>query len=230
VATFFGLIVVALAIFAGIWWFQYKLRQQRIANLVDTAQDLGFQFSSHDIHGTVDLPFELFRRGDGRRVEHVMWGERRGLPLRVFDYWYYNESSDGRGNRSRTYSRFTCVMATIAADCPTLRIGQEGFFSRVGNALGFKDVELEYDDFNQQFRVRCDDQRFAYSLLDGRMMEWLMQLGGARGIEVLEVVGPLVLIAAHKLASEDWPQLVDLAEDFHAHVPRVVFATWPRTS
>jgi hypothetical protein len=230
VVTFYGLIVVGLAVFAAIWWFQYKLRQRRIADLVETAQDLGFQFAERDPHGIIGFPFELFGRGDGRRVEHVMWGERHGLPLRVFDYWYYEESSDGRGNRSRTYHRYTCVVCTIGADCPALRIGHEGFFSRVGSALGFKDVELEYDDFNRQFRVRCDDQRFAFSLLDGRMMEWLLRVGGrdAGGVEILEIVGPFVLIAAPKLAADQWPVLVDVAEQFHAHVPRVVFATWPR--
>jgi len=125
--------------------------------------------------------------------------------------------------------RCLCPVSTIAADCPTLRLGHEGFFSRIGSALGFKDVELEYDDFNRQFRVRCDDQRFAFSLLDGRMMEWLLHTSSqTSGMEALELVGPFVLLAAPKLAAEDWPALVDVAEQFHGHVPRVVWATWPR--
>jgi hypothetical protein len=218
-------VVVGLAALGAIWWYRYQAQQKRIAALAEVAQDLGFDFAVRDPHGMTGYPFALFSRGDGRRVEHVMWGERNALPMRVFDYWYYDENSDGRGNRSRTYHRYTCAVLSIAADCPTLRIGHEGLASRIGSALGFKDVELEYDDFNRQYRVNCDDQKFAFSLLDGRMMEWLLRV---TSIEALEVVGPFVLIAAPKLEPPDWRVLVQVAEEFHAHVPQVVWSTWPR--
>jgi hypothetical protein len=224
--TFYALAIIGIAVIAGIWWFQVHLRQKRIANLVQVAQDLGFEFAVHDPHGTIGMPFALFRRGDGRGLENVMWGRRQDVPTRVFDYWYYDETSDTQGNRSRNYHRYTCVAMTIAADCPTLRIGQEGLITRFGSALGFRDVELEYEDFNRRYRVKCDDQQFAFSLLDGRMMEWLLHVDG---IEALELVGPFVLIATSKLASEEWAALVTVAEQFHAQIPRVVWATWPHT-
>jgi hypothetical protein len=218
-------VVVGLAALGAIWWYRYQAQQKRIAALAEFAQDVGFEFAVRDPHNTIGLPFALFKRGDGRRVEHVMWGDRNGLPMRIFDYWYYDESSDGRGNRSRTYHRYTGAVLSIAADCPTLRIGHEGVMSRIGSALGFKDVELEYDDFNREYRVNCDDQKFAFSLLDGRMMEWLLRV---TSIDVLEVVGPFVLIAAPQLAPERWRTLVQVAEEFHERVPQVVWTTWPR--
>ena len=114
----------------------------------------------------------------------------------MFDYWYYDETSDGPGGRSRTYHRFTCALATIPAACPRLRVGHEDFLTRLGDHLGLRDVELEYDDFNQRFRVKCDDQKFAFSLLDGKMMQWLL---GADTFDSFEVDGPWVLLAAPKL-------------------------------
>jgi hypothetical protein len=221
-----ALVIVGLVVAGGVWWFQYQLRQKRIANLAAVARRLGFHFAVDDPHGTLGLPFALFGKGDGRGVENVMWGERDGVPMRVFDYWYYDETRDDKGNRSRSYHRFTCAAMTIAADCPVLRIGHEGIFSRLGSALGFRDVELEYEDFNREFRVKCEDQKFAFSLLDGRMMEWLLQVDA---MEALEIAGPFVLIATGKLASEDWPALVETASQFHAHVPNVVWSTWPRS-
>src|SRR5690242_15676265 len=167
---------------------QYAARRRRVAALFGIATRAGFEFSERDPHGTVHLPFSLFRKGDGRRVENVMWGTRDSVPTRLFDYWYYDESSDGHGSRSRTYHRFTCALLTIAADCPGLHVTREGLLTRLASAVGFKDVELEYEDFNRRFRVHCDDQKFAFSLLDGKMMEWMM---GADGIESLEVVGSL---------------------------------------
>jgi hypothetical protein len=219
-------IVVAVLVAGGVWYFQFQLRQKRIANLVLVAQRLGFEFSVDDVNNTMGFPFDLFSRGDGQGVENVMWGERNGVPTRVFDFWYFDETTDNKGHRSRSYHRFTCAAMTITADCPTLRIGHEGFFSRLGSAVGFKDVELEYDDFNREYRVHCDDQKFAFSLLDGRMMAFLLQVSS---IDALEIVGPFVLIAVGKLASEDWPALVETAEEFHEHVPNVVWTTWARS-
>jgi hypothetical protein len=225
-AGFVVIALVALVVAGGSWWFQYRLRQKRIANLLLVAQRLGFEFSPDDVNNTMGYPFDLFTRGDGQGIENVMWGERNGVPMCAFDFWYYEESTDNKGRRSRSYSRFTCAAMTIAADCPTLRIGHEGVFTRIGSALGFKDVELEYDEFNREYRVHCADQKFAFSLLDGRMMEFLLRVSS---IDALEIVGPFVLIATGKLASQDWPVLVETAEQFHEHVPNVVWTTWART-
>jgi hypothetical protein len=215
---------IALGVFGAVTWFQYRSRQKRRQELAAIAQSLGFQFSIADPERTTDLPFGLFEKGRRRGTENVMWGTHHDLPLKVFDYWYYEEQSDGRGGRTRQYYRFTCAIVTIAASCPPLRIGHEGFFSRIGNAMGFKDVELEYDDFNRAYRVHCDDQKFAFSLLDGQMMEWLLQDSGFKAIEV---VGPWVLVAASKLPTDQWLPLTSFAEAFNAHIPRVVFSTWP---
>jgi hypothetical protein len=218
------IVVAGVAVLGGLAWFQYRTRQKRRQALAAIAQSLGFQFSVADPERTTDLPFGLFQKGRRRGVENVMWGTHHDLPLRVFDYWYYEEQSDGRGGRNRQYYRFTCAIVTIAASCPPLRIGHEGFFSRIGNAMGFKDVELEYDDFNRAYRVHCNDQKFAFSLLDGQMMEWLLQ---ERDFKALEVVGPWVLVAASRLPTDRWLALTSFAEQFNAHIPRVVFSTWP---
>jgi hypothetical protein len=220
------LIVVAGVAFLGAsTYLSYRAKQKRIAALVGVANQLGFEFAAADSQNCLGFPFALFERGDGRGVENVMWGRKDDVAMWLFDYWYYETQSDGRGSRSRRYFRFTCAVMTIDADCPSLRIAHEGFFSRVGNVLGFKDIELEFDDFNKEFRVRCKDQKFAFSLLDGRMMEWLMQ---TRSLETVEVVGPFVLLAIGKLVPADWRALASAAGEFHAHIPNVVWSGWPR--
>jgi hypothetical protein len=221
---FVGIILIVAAVAGGVFYLQYRNRQARIRGVAALAQSLGFSFSIDDTERLVDLPFGLFNRGDGRKVELVCAGKHDDLPLRLFDYWYYDETSDTHGNRSRSYHRFTCALASIPAACPLLRLGHEGFFSKLGSKFGMHDVELEYDDFNQRFRVRCDDQKFAFSLLDGRMMEWLLK---ADGFESIEVGGPWILLAVGKLAPAEWGSLVQWIEQFHSHIPPVVFTTYP---
>ena len=71
----------------------------------------------------------------------------------MFDYWYYDETSDSRGNRNRRYRRFTCALVTIPAACPRLRLAHENFLTRLGDHLGLRDVECEYADFNRRFQA-----------------------------------------------------------------------------
>jgi Protein of unknown function (DUF3137) len=219
-------VIGGVAAIGAMWWWQYRTQRKRRAGLFTVANQLGLRFSIDDPDGTVGLPFALFTKGKKRGVENVMWGTRDGVPIRLFDYWYYEERSDGKGT-TRTYYRYTCAVLTVAADCPALRIGRENILTRLGSSLGFKDVELEYDDFNRAFRVHCEDQRFAFSILDGRMMEWLLEL---HSLEALEIVGPYVLFIAPKLEPNSWPVLCEVIEQFHVLVPRVVWTTWPRTA
>ena len=35
-------------------------------------------------------------------------------------------------------------------------------------------IEFEFDEFNRRFRVKCNEQKFAFALFDGQMMQWLL--------------------------------------------------------
>jgi hypothetical protein len=216
--------VVVAAVIAAVGYLRYQARQTRIHSVAALAQRTGFTFSRDDVDHVVDMPFKLFSQGDRRRVELVISGTHNGLPLRMFDYWYYDDSSDGQGHHSRSYHRFTCGLLTIPAACPPLRLAHEDFLTRLGENLGLHDVELEYDDFNRRFRVKCGEQKFAFALLDGQMMQWLLEAGG---FESVEVVGPWVLLAGKQAEPARWLELGTWLEQFHAHVPPVVYTTYP---
>jgi Protein of unknown function (DUF3137) len=221
----FVFVAFVVAVIAGIAYvLQVKARQARVRAVMALAPRIGFTFANADVDHVVDMPFALFSKGDGRRVELVISGTHNGVPMRMFDYWYYDQTSDGRGGRSRTYHRFTCGLATIPAACPRLRVGHEDFFTRLGDHLGLRDVELEYDDFNRRFRVKCDDQKFAFSILDGKMMQWLL---GADSFDSVEVDGPWVLLVRPKLDPERWLDLGSWLDQFHRQIPPVVYSTFP---
>ncbi len=112
----------------------------------------------------------------------------------------------------------------MPAACGRLRLGHEGFFSRIGEHIGVHDVQLESDEFNRRFRLKCDDQKFAFSLLDGQMMEWLLS---SDYFETVELDGPWVLLATEKLEPAQWLDLGAWLDRFHAHIPPVVYSTYP---
>ncbi len=187
--------------------------------LTALAARIGFTFSKADVDRVVDLPFGIFRQGNKRAVENVVSGTHEGVPMRLFDYWYY--VSDGR---SGSYRRFTCALATVAIACPELRIGHENALTRLGGDLGVRDIELEYDDFNRRFRVKCGDQKFAFSLLDGKMMQWLLD---ADAFQSVEIVGPWIFVVTNRMAPERWLGLGSWLQQFVHQIPPVVYSSYP---
>jgi len=106
------------------------------------------RYSPQDEVGCLNYPFALLARGDGD-TENVVWGTWQGIPMTEFDYWYYKESTDSKGNWNRTNYRFSCAVTQIAAQCAHLSLDREGTLTRLADHLGLHDIEFESDDFNQ---------------------------------------------------------------------------------
>jgi len=215
-----ALIVFAiLAIIAGSYYVQFKTRQARSRAVAAVAASVGFTFTGNDTHGIAYLPFTLFKQGKGRKASLVISGTHNGVPLNIFDYEYYVQ-----GNRSREYHRFTCAVLTIPAACPPLRLTHENFLTLLGDHLGHHDVKLEYDDFNRRFNVSCEDQKFAFTLLDGAMMQWLLD---DDKIQHLEIVGPFVLFASPRRKPAVWLNLGTWLDGFQSHIPPLLYTAYP---
>ena len=217
-------IVVAGAAVVGGYLISRQITQRRRAALIAVASSLGFRYAPDDPFDTVDLPFALFRRGDGRGVENVLWGVAGNLAVRLCDYWYYDESTDSKGGRHRSYHRFSCATTSIAAYVPGITVGRENVLTRLGGALGFDDIEFESEEFNRAFRVKSEDRKFAFDLIDARMMAFLLDASSGC---TFEVVGSDLLCATRRVRPAELPSLVQVLQSFHAHVPNVVWSLYP---
>ena len=216
----FAVVAVALV------WLQWKIAAKRREEFLLTATRLGLTYAADDPFGTVDLPFALFRRGDGRGVENMMHGEAAGMRVRLFDYWYYEQTHNPKGPDTRSYHRFSCAMTWIDADCPQLTIATEGILTRLADAVGFRDIEFESEEFNRRWQIQSDDRRFAFAFVDARMMAWLLDEGA---IGAYETLGPLLLCSTDKVKPAEYENLLELLRRFRSHVPDVVASLYPRT-
>ncbi len=217
VPLLFLLVVVVASIATA--YLARRQQQKRLATLANIAASVGFVFTRGDADRLVDMPFGLFNRGSRRTVECEMGGVHNGLNMRIFDYKYYVQ-----GDKNGQWYKFTCGLATFSAACPRLQLAHHRFFDSMGSLFGGREIEFESDDFNKRFRVKCDDQRFAFSLIDGQMMEWLE---GAPTFKDVEIVGPWVLYTGPRLAPDGWLNVGAWLEQFHAHVPNVVYSLYP---
>ena len=165
-------LVITLAIYS------HKRNQERIAALVALCRSKGWQFHPHDPFGLPQRwPGTPFDCGYDRHAQNVVTGEHNGHPLVAFDYSYKEDSRDSDGNTSTTTYSFAVVALGMPCALPEVHVGPEGVLSRLGRVFGVQDIELESEDFNRAFRVRCPDAKLATDVLTPRTMETLLANG-----------------------------------------------------
>ena len=211
--------LIVAAVGVGVW-LAYRAKQKRREALLLFAAERGMEYSRVDPFSIpVSYGFHLFGMGDGRGCENVLSGAWQGLPVREADYWYYTESTDSHGTRTKSYSYFSVVVADLDCAVPRVSISRESLFTKLAEHLGFRDLDFESEEFNRMFKVTAQDPEFAYKLIDARMMNWLLSTGGPFGFEVL---GPNLLVYTHKLRPTELIPLFGSAALFNDHIPRLV--------
>ncbi|MGW7683612.1 DUF3137 domain-containing protein [Kribbella sp. NPDC054772] len=93
-------------------------------------------------------------------------GEFRDRGLCVFDYTYV--TSNGKTQTSHTV-QFVALNLPVAL--PSMTVMHETGLRRMFRG---HDLELENAEFNERFRVECDDDRYGSAVMHPRMMECVM--------------------------------------------------------
>jgi hypothetical protein len=202
------------------------VRNRRARAMVPTAEKHGLRYSGGDLYGCTQVAFPLFLEGDGRKVENVMSRTgANGLDVRVFDYAYYDEYEDENGKVHRTWKYFNCAMARHNGIWPVIRVTRERKLDKVAQKLGLPDIELESEAFNRLFVVQCEDRRFATTLLDPQMMEFLLHTEGRL---TFETKGRWLLVIAPRLDDPaDMVGLLGVADEFLRRIPSVIYRLYP---
>ena len=219
------IVVLVVVVAGGVITYQHQRKLERQRELRSLALGQRLDFSIEDPFDTTGAPFSLFQKGDGRGVENVMWGFWRGLEVRAFDYWYYEESSDSNGHRTRSYRRFDCLITLVDAVCPPLQISEENMLTRFAGALTFRDIGFESEEFNRRFHVKGPDERFATAFCDARMMDWLLRHGEGYGFEV---AGDRLLCWTDRVSPAEMVHLMGTAKTFREQIPAVVRSLYPK--
>lgn len=213
-------VLLVVAALAGGGFFIYReIERRRRAAAIAYASARGFQVDVGP-KAPPSLPFDLFDIGQGRRVSYQIW--REGTHDTAFQYRYTTGSGDDR----RTYKR-SCALIAVPFTAPHLTIGPEGFWSSIGRMIGRRDIEVESPQFNQRYRVRCDDERFAITFLDPPMIAWMLSPHAGGGTVRFELGGPWMLCWADELAYEELFGLLEWAQHARTHVPSVLTSLYP---
>lgn len=164
-----------LAIIGAAVWFGWQQQQKRRALLQGFAASQGWTWTLRDDSWTAHFQGDPFGEGDHRKAQNVLQGTYRGRQMVAFDYSYQTHSSNGQGGQSTQTHRYAVCALGLPAWLPRFQLTPEGLLGRVGTLLGMQDVELESEDFNRRYRVRCEDPKLAYDVLQPRTMELLLR-------------------------------------------------------
>jgi hypothetical protein len=171
----FFLFFIAFAVLVGFLAYRsYQQSKKRTEALMTWATQNGWQFAVEDDSWCQRWNGAPFHEGDHRRARNVIIGQANGRPFAAFDYSYQTHSSNGQGGSSTTTHHYFVFSLAMPTALPMLQVTPESMFSRLGNAFGLTDIELESEDFNRAYRVSSNDPKFASDVLTPRTMEQLL--------------------------------------------------------
>jgi hypothetical protein len=168
------LLIVGVPVAGYLAYRKWQRDQKRRELLMMWATNSGFSYVVEDDSWCERWRAAPFGEGDHRKASNVVTGTLSNKTFAAFDYSYQTHSSDGRGGRSTTTHRYVVTSLQLPTSLPQLQVTPESLVTRLGNALGLDDIELESEDFNRRFRVHARDRKFACDVLTPRTMQLLL--------------------------------------------------------
>jgi len=202
----FGVLIVAIVIFNAVAARKRRDALSALAARLGLAFEAGNDYALARRFGFLDA----LAQGSNRYAFNILSGAYQTQEVLVFDYHYETHSTDSKGRQRTHHHYFSFFVLMLPRSFPELRIAREGWLSKIAQAFGYDDIDLESAEFSRAFCVRSRDKKFAYDVCHARMMEYLL---ANRDLSV-EIEGQALALAFGQrlAAAEIEPNLVRLLE------------------
>ena len=168
----FGLFVALFIVVGVLGWLAEKRRREAFQAL---AQRLGMRYQKKDPSIAQRFEFlDKLRQGEDRYAFNILDGQFEEQPVMLFDFHYETHSTDSKGRRETHDHYFSFFILFEEKIFPELRIYPENILSKLGQMLGYHDIDFESAEFSRAFTVRSKDKKFAYDICHTRMMRYLL--------------------------------------------------------
>lgn len=212
----FIVVIIAVGITAMILHYFYTLKRREA--MAALAAKLGLQY---DFHKNSDIArrykfLDKFRAGRDRYAFNIFSGNYKEENVMIFDYHY----KTGSGKDTHHYY-LSFYLLFLPAVFPELIIIKEGLFSKIGQALGYDDIDFESHEFSRKFCVRSTDKKFAYDICNARMIEYLLS-NTDLSIEIENNV--LAIYFNRKLSLDKFEDNLNRLKAIKSLIPEYVFS------
>ena len=148
--------IIALLIVGGITWAIVAEKKRR-EGLAEAADEMGLTYykdGDPELYSRLS-GFKLFNQGRSRKMSNVIQGDSGEVKIAIFDYKY----TTGSGKNSHTHQQTVASIQSPELVCPDFRMRPEGFFDKIGSALGFQDIDFEsHPKYSQLFVLQSSDE------------------------------------------------------------------------
>ncbi|TCP50831.1 hypothetical protein EV191_10795 [Tamaricihabitans halophyticus] len=198
--VWFGVAVIVIG--AAVYW-DWQRRKKLIARMTAAARQRGWTYEAKRqslCRAYRGAPFKSSHNSE--KAEHVITGTYRDRQFIAFQYRYKMDEDERRRQREREHRRhplnlpsvlggrrresdhkhsewryYHVYAVSLPATRPFLEVSKEGLFRGVLDAVGIRDLQLESEEFNKTYKLKTDNNKFAYDILHPRMMEWMLNDG-----------------------------------------------------
>ena len=174
-------LVIGVVLLCGVAaYYAHQQAKKRLTALNLLANQLGLRFDpgANSRHDERFAQFAAFQVGANRAAYNTLSGTTgvggHQQPVVMGDFRYVVESGSGKNRRRVTHHLSYLLVGVPFEPVPSLLVRREHFFDKVTDFLGFDDIDFESVEFSRRFHVGSSDKRFAWDLIDPRMMEFLM--------------------------------------------------------
>lgn len=171
------LFIGVLALVGVVFWVAWRLEQKRREAFLSWAVEHGWDYrpgKDREIYHRFAF-LDKLQQGSNRYAKHVVEGEWEGRKAIGFSFHWETHSTDSKGNRQTHHHWIGVVAIQLVRPFPELRLSPEGWFNKLGHALGMQDIDFESIEFSKKFEVKSEDKKFAYDFCHTGMMEYLLQ-------------------------------------------------------
>jgi len=188
-------IVIAVAMFiGGIIWLMFHVAKKRREGFMEVADSMGLTFypegSSEILSQLSD--FKLFNQGRARKMRNLIHGDSGEVSIAIFDYQY----TTGSGKQSHTHRQTIVALQSSQLNCPDFTMRPEGFFDRIGSALGFQDIDFEsHPVFSKNFVLQSSNEERVRQYFTPELLEFFE---GKPGISLEAQLGKLFFYRTSK--------------------------------
>ncbi len=165
-------VILAFFAFAGaLMYWAHVAHKKRIEGFEKEAEAMGLKFTQQPDDSVAQRhnQFKLFNRGRRRRINNLIEGDSGDVTLLIFDYRF----TTGAGKNSRTHTQTIASLKSSQLNIPSLTIHPEGFLSRIGNKMGFQDIDFDSNPtFSKMFVLKGENEEAIRSFLKPPMLEY----------------------------------------------------------
>jgi hypothetical protein len=198
----FVLFIVVALVLGILGYLQSQKRRQELETM---ARQRGWSFDpgrDREMKDRLGL-VSCLNRGSNRYAHNIMEGQEGDRRICAFDYHYQT----GSGKHTH-HHHFSVMVVDAGLPLQPLSIRPEGFFAKIGEFLGFDDIDFESSEFSNKFDVKASDRKWAFDVLHQETMEFLLSMPTFS----IEMCGPYVLAyRSDRFGIEDYEAALQVA-------------------